>query len=145
MKQIILAKGYVALIDDEDYELVSKYKWYFHNNGYARTSHGKTYMHRLIMNVNDKSIEIDHINHNKLDNRKENLRKCSHYENMKNKKMHKNNTSGVIGVSKDKNKWRSQIQVSGKTIFLGRFESIDEASIAYKKAEKQYSGDFSRK
>ena len=59
--------------------------------------------------------------------------------------MHKNNTSGVIGVSKDKNKWRSQIQVSGKTIFLGRFESIDEASIAYKKAEKQYSGDFSRK
>ena len=72
-----------ALIDEADYPLVSKYKWYF-CEGYARTARG-IFMHRLIMSPKNE-MTVDHLNHNRLDNRRKNLRVCSLSDNLKNKK-----------------------------------------------------------
>lgn len=84
--------------------------------------------------------EIDHINGNRLDNRWENLRAVSREENFKNKKIAKNNTSGVMGVHKDKNlnKWIVQINVSGKKKNLGKFDDFFEAICRRKSAELEY-------
>lgn len=80
---------------------------------------------------------IDHINHNKLDNRVENLREVSKTENLRNMKLSSRNTSGVSGVwlCKKTNKWRAEIRTKGKKHCLGRFESIEEAQEAREKAK----------
>lgn len=96
-------KGKFALVDDDDYEKVSAHSWFL-VGGYAKMSHGE-FMHRFIMNP-DQDMTIDHLNFNKLDNRKNNLRECSLIENVKRKRskgytwdsIHKYwvvNTSGV--------------------------------------------------
>ena len=84
--------------------------------------------------------EIDHINHNKSDNRWVNLREVAHQENMKNKKKYKNNSSGVVGVSwaKHAHKWRAIITVEKKQISLGLFVEFHEAMNARKNAEVLY-------
>lgn len=74
--------GKFAIVDDTDFELVNKYKWYL-VSGYARTARG-LFMHRLIMSPKEGNT-IDHLNHNRLDNRKSNLRECSLSENLRNK------------------------------------------------------------
>lgn len=75
-----------ALVDQEDYKALSQFKWYLSKDGYAarRKGYGTTYMHRLVMNT-PLGMSTDHINHDKLDNRKSNLRICTHAENMVNR------------------------------------------------------------
>lgn len=84
--------------------------------------------------------EIDHINHNRLDNRDENLREVTSQGNNKNKSIHINNTTGMTGVTWDKHykKWRSTIGVNSRRVHLGRFSSFEDAVRARKKAQKQY-------
>jgi hypothetical protein len=102
MKKIQLTKNKYALVDDEDYEELNKYNWYYSYQGYAvRTNHRLNkciYMHRIIMNPLDYK-QVDHINHNKLDNRKENLRICDRFQNLQNSKIRLDNKSGIKGVS----------------------------------------------
>lgn len=76
-----------ALVDQEDYEKLSQHKWYYRNDGYVAKKDKKdtVYLHRFIMNT-PKSMHTDHVNHNRLDNRKENLRICTREENMQNTK-----------------------------------------------------------
>ena len=100
--EIKLSNGKYTIIDDEDYSLIAEYRWHF-DKGYAK-AHKKDnkrrwiLMHRLIMNPpNDKFI--DHINRNKLDNRKRNLRLCNPSQNGSNMKIPKSNKSGFKGVS----------------------------------------------
>lgn len=82
--------------------------------------------------------QIDHINHNKTDNRIKNLRSVFPSENQKNRTLNKNNLYGHSGIRKVKNKWVCQITVKRKTIYLGAFDSLLDASNCRKQAEKQY-------
>ena len=107
-KEIQLSKGQVALVDDEDYDYLNQWSWQANYNKsadvyYARRNHrvnGKqvtTWMHRLILGAG-KGMQVDHQNHDTLDNRKHNIRVVTHKENNKNKGMGRDNTSGVLGV-----------------------------------------------
>jgi hypothetical protein len=136
MKQIALngkhGKGKFALVDDGDYEELMKYRWHLHSRGYACTDLNKKriYMHRLIMNPK-KGYVIDHINHDKLDNRKCNLRTCTQSQNMMNSRVQKKTASIYKGVSFCKGKWMSRIVLNKKTIYLGVFDIELEAAEAY--------------
>jgi hypothetical protein len=122
---------------------------YVSSNGYLRVAaknwNGDRYVHREIMGAK-KGESVDHINGNKLDNRKENLRICTHTENMWNTKKPKTNKSGIKGVhwQEDRQKWSAQISYKGKTIPLGRFNCFEDAVKARKQAEQQYHGEFVR-
>jgi len=152
MKQIQLTRGKFALVDDEDYDrLVAMGKWHV-CAGYASKAGKKSqgqqgmciYMHRFIMSA-QKGVEIDHINGDRLDNRKCNLRLCSHLENLKNQPTaRKNNTSGFKGVCWNKvlNKWQSNIMLNGKSTHLGVFMCKIEAAKAYNAAAVQFHGEF---
>lgn len=85
-------------------------------------------------------MQIDHINHNRLDNRLENLRLVCHNENSRNRSMNGNNTSKISGVHWDSrnNKWQARISVNGTRITLGHFSSLFDASCARKSAEKKF-------
>ena len=95
------------------------------SNGYLRINADNwlndRYLHRFVLKAK-KGENVDHINGNKLDNRKENLRKCTRSQNFANRKKYTNNTSGYKGVSKHGNKWQADIQINGKSKYLGIFE-----------------------
>lgn len=138
-----------AIIDTEDYERVKDYKWHFNHKtqtvgGSLPNSNSKIYISRLIMNVTDPQTEVDHKNHDKLDNRKQNLRICSRSQNQKNQRILKSNTSGYKGVSwcPKSNKWVSKISVNNKTVHLGLFTDKKQAAHAYNRASKKYHGEF---
>jgi hypothetical protein len=149
MKEVFLTDGTVALVDDADYELVSRYSWYPHkpeSNGdiYARTFiEGKrVYMHRLILGITKD--EGDHINHSTLDNRRSNLRRVDRGANARNTRGWKSGTSRYKGVSWDKArcKWAALIYPNRKHVFLGRFDEEIDAARAYNQAAIQYFGSF---
>ena len=147
MKRIALSgiKGFgkYALVDDEDYELVISRKWFFGSNGYVNSGVGR--LHRLIMKANSQQL-VDHINGNKLDNRRSNLRFCNKSQNGSNSSLSKNNKSGYKGVHFDKsrNKWIVSIKVNYKNNHIGRYNNIKDAALAYNKAAKKYFGEFAR-
>lgn len=130
-----------AMVDIEDVELVSGFRWYCDKDGYVKTLRNGTRLklHRLIMGEPEGKV-IDHFDHNKLNNRRANLIICTQLENNQNISMRKDNTSGVRGVHwrKDSNKWRATIYVNKKTINLGQFSSFNEAVKARQDAEEKY-------
>lgn len=142
MKEIILSKGKVALVDDEDFEKINKYKWYF-SIGYAiRNKNGSTLkMHRVILNA-PAGMDVDHKNGNGLDNQKKNIRICTHSQNLFNQGKYKNNTSGLKGVSIHRKKWIAKISVNSKRIELGYFKTKELAYQAYCSASIKYHGEF---
>ena len=152
MKEIQLTRGFVAIVDDEDYEWLNQWKWSCDSRGYAiryeSITKGKQtaiLMHRQILNLLKGDIKNgDHINGNRLDNRKENLRICSKSENNRNRNIGKDNTSGYKGVSWNgsANKWQSRIRINGKQKHLGLFTCPKEAHEAYKKAAMKNHGLF---
>jgi hypothetical protein len=136
--------GSTFFIDFEDFELVNQYYWH-NSRGYARNNLRNTTMHRMVLGLTgDKDarykLEVDHINKNRMDNRKCNLRIVSRQRNMYNKSEYKNNTSNITGVKWNKNlqKWQSQITFEKKRIHLGVFLDFDEAVKARKEAEMKY-------
>lgn len=138
-----------ALIDIEDIDKVKNIKWHrsdFQRNTYYCMSNDSTYkrLHRLVLEITDPNVFIDHINHNGLDNRKENLRICTNQENIQNCLTPKNNKSGCKGVywSKDRNKWTVQVTINNKTKYIGRYDSYEDAIEARKEAAKIYYGEF---
>ena len=155
MIEIPLTQGQVALIDDEDYDLVSQYKWYarwdphtksFYAVTNIRKPNGKRtvlLMHRLIMNAK-KGEQVDHINHNTIDNRKSELRLCTQSQNQHNRGCNSKNSSGYKGVCwrKARQKWQAQIVLNGEKIYLGCFQTPEEAHSAYCKAAQELHGDF---
>lgn len=139
MKTIPLTQNSVALIDDQDFDLVSQFKWYKHSEGYAvttvRISKGvdkKIYMHRMIMQA-QKGQMIDHDNQNKLDNQRYNLRIANKSLNAFNSKTFKTNKSGYRGVSWSgvTKKWIARITINREVITLGYFEDRKEAYAKY--------------
>ena len=147
MKQIYLANGKgIALVDDVDYPAISERKWSNNGYGYAVASAGNhrlITMHRLIMGA-EKGQEVDHINRNKLDNRRSNLRLCTRSQNKANVDRQPNNTSGMKGVSwhRRDRRWRAYINVNQRVLSLGYFGSKKEAAMAYDTAAIKYFGEF---
>lgn len=133
-----------AKIDLEDVEKVKDYNWCYHINTYANSNKAGL-LHRLIMDCQDGMV-VDHIGGHgtELDNRKINLRVCTHRENMMNAKVQKNNKSGVTGVTFERNKWVARIMVDGKGIRLGTFDNKEDAIKVRKDAEEKYFGEFTK-
>jgi hypothetical protein len=148
MKEIPLTQGKFALVDDEDFEWLSQWRWHFDHKGYAirDTQEHTIYMHRLIANI-PEGLFTDHINGNGLDNRRKNLRPCNTAQNSANQRIRKDNTSGYKGVTWDTERkiWAAQCHTVGrKHIFLGRFENIEDAARAYDKKAIELHGEFAR-
>ena len=146
MKEIPLTRGRVAIVDDEHYWWLTKWKWYYGSNGYAvRNAPGKRhkYMHCVIMDT-PPGMDTDHINGDRLDNRRSNLRVCTRAQNTHNQKVSKANSSGYKGVHwhKHDKRWRTQIKTGGKKIYLGNFHSKEYAALAYNRGALQYHGAF---
>jgi len=150
-KLIPLTKGQFAIVDYSDYGKVRDFKWHLATNGYAIRSRiidgkrVKIHMHRVI-NQTPEGMDTDHINCNKLDNRKANLRSATRSENKRNTKTQKNNKSGVKGVSWNKTakKWQAEITLHQKSIYLGVFTTVQEAEVARNKATIDLHGAFGR-
>ena len=150
MKKIELTQNKYTIVDDEDYEELNKYNWYTRKDRYVsyavRTDNKLNkiiYMHRVIMKFFNP-IEIDHINGNGLDNRKENLRICTRSQNNGNIRIPRHNTSGIKGVSwyRPTKKWVAQIGNNSKRVCLGYFSSKLEAKSVYTLASEKYFGEF---
>ena len=134
-------KNKYAIVDDEDYERLSKMKWHCahsYNKFYAVRNRPKKFMHRIILNY-DGPLVTDHINGNGLDNRKENLRIVTNAENVVNCGKYSNNKTGLKGVFflKKRKKYRSQIVRNGKRYELGYYETKELAGSAYREKEKE--------
>lgn len=146
MKIIQLSQGKVALVNDRDYKRLNLFKW-FYDHDYARTTINghKVYMHRFILDT-PAGYSVDHINQDKLDNRRRNLRLATAQQNSANAKKSSANTSGYRGVSwsKKEKRWRAVISVGYKTLTLGYFVDIKEAAKAYNDNATVWFGDFAR-
>ena len=151
MKEIPLTRGLVALVDDEDFEELSRYSWTADADGYAVRSasenEGGTQvkMHRQLLGLGAADFrEGDHRNGVVYDNQKHNLRACSHAENIRNGKHRVNNTSGYKGVSlfKRTGRWAASIEAGKGKQHLGYFDTPEAAHIAYKAAADRYHGEF---
>lgn len=129
-------------IDLEDIDKVKNIKWGLNNEGYCKNNKIGM-LHRFLMNCPDDMV-VDHINHDKLDNRKSNLRTCSRQENNLNINVRSNNTSSVTGVSWDKksHKWRAYIFLNRKQLESKFFDDFNDAVRFRKNLEIKYFGEF---
>jgi hypothetical protein len=148
-KLIPLTQGQFAIVDAEDYEWLSQYKWCAAKDRetfYAhRACNGTTVsMHRVIMRA-PKGMMCDHRNHNGLDNRKSNLRLCTSAQNQYNKRPKKGCASRYKGVvlRSDSKRWRAKIGFKGKRIHIGDFDNQMEAAMAYDDKAIELFGEFS--
>lgn len=154
MKSIPLTRGKCAIVDDSDYERLNRFKWqcsewrglkyavrFVQKNG--RCVNVK--MHREVLRLSNPKIKVDHRDRNGLNNRRRNLRRCSHRQNLCNRRSHSNNSSGCRGVffSMERGKWQAAIGSFGKKKFLGRFLLKSDAERAYKRAAKREFKTFS--
>lgn len=147
MKNIPLTQGQVAIVDDEDFGVLSAYKWHAHwmprsKTFYARREEAGVIisMHRIVCGVGPGQ-EVDHRDHNGLHNWRNNLRPCTTQQNIWNQRK-KKSRSAWKGVKPCGSKWRAQITVSGKRIHLGYYVEEKDAAIAYDKAARRYFGEF---
>lgn len=152
VREISLSKGKVALVDDIDFEYLSQRKWCFERYAVSTSKkldggkRRRLYMHRLIIPT---AKMVDHIDGNKLNNQRNNLRACTHTQNSQNSKIPKKNkvkSSQYKGVNwHDKsNKWRAYIVIDKKNIHIGTFSNEEDAATAYNLAATINFGDYAR-
>ena len=151
MKKIKLTFGQSALVDNEDFDWLNQWRWYCNAQGYAvrkpyvrgsgkKNQKGLSIRMHILVNKTPEGMETDHVNRDRLDNRKCNLRSVTSSQNKFNTKIRIDNTSGHKGVVWDKEnaKWRVTLTANGKTINMGRFNLIKDAITARIKAERIY-------
>ncbi len=147
-----LTRGFVGLADPSDITAVSDHVWHANFPKHARSAYVCTNvskrpmsLHRMLISAAPGEI-VDHINGNGCDNRRANLRLCTHAENMRNRKKSRGGNSKHKGIYYEPNKqlWRAEIKFQGKKIRLGRYKSADDAALAYRAAAQRYHGNFAR-
>lgn len=152
VQTISLTRGYVAIVDDEDYEQVSGRKWYAQvathtvyavRDNWARGVKTAVSMHRVIVGAKPGE-QVDHVNHDGLDNRRSNLRLCVGFQNQGNRRKQQGTSSQFKGVywNKRAGKWHTQIRFRGQQRHLGLFADEVEAAKAYDKAALAQWGEF---
>jgi hypothetical protein len=150
MKEIELTQGKVAIVDDDDYEWLNQWKWHFHNGYAVRTECEKRKFKTISMHAQilgwSFGVDVDHLDLNKLNNTRSNLRKCTHSQNQHNRSKYANNISGYKGVfwHKHEKKWQAAIKANGKIIYLGYYADAQDAARAYDAAALKYHGEFAR-
>jgi len=134
-----------ADVDEIDFEKLNQFRWSFHSAGYATRNRARILMHREIMNA-PRGMVVDHIDGNRLNNQRSNLRVCSHKENCRNqKKQIIKRSSRFKGVSLYRNgKWRVAIKLNQVDIHIGYFESEESAALAYNKKALDLFGEFAK-
>lgn len=136
--------GEEMICDLVDWEKLKIAKWFISTGGYVKGHlNGKIINFSRAVLSPPENFQVDHINRNKLDNRKTNLRMVSQFENSLNKNIRIDNSSGVTGISWDRKnkKWKVQITKDGRNFWIGRFFSLEEAKKARKIAETEYFGE----
>lgn len=134
-------------MDDADYEHLFTYRWHATTTGYARSQQGATriLMHRVILGVTpEDKRDVDHIDHNRLNNQRANLRVVTKSQNQMNRLPGKNNTSGVIGVHWDKEAqlWCVTLHKHRRQVYIKRFKSFEDAVAARKRVEQQVYEEY---
>ena len=151
MKEITLTKGYVAVVDDEDYERINALKWYalvHRRTVYAarrNKSEGAVLLHRFIMGVADGKTHVDHKDFNGLNNTRANLRVCTNQQNHYGmRKMRVECSSKYKGVCwyARYQKWKVSIKRCGRTVSLGYHATEEDAARAYDRAARELFGEF---
>ena len=156
IRMIALTQGQFTIVDEEDYEILSRWKWqavwargtqsYYAQRSSPRDVNGKQEiipMHRQLLGLTKGNrLKGDHINHDTLDNRRINLRAVTAQQNAQNRKRYRDNRSGFKGVAKNYGQWVACITVDGKTTVLGRFATPEAASECYKKAAQERFGEY---
>lgn len=156
MKEIPLTQGQVALVDDEDFDNVSQYRWTAKKRSYDDVfyawsrlgevgTNNRVFLHAFLMGHRD-GLQVDHIDRNGLNCQRHNLRWATVSQNHANKCRLRNNTSGYKGVWFDPNwgRWRAQIYINRTCIRLGGFPTAEAAAKAYDDAAREHFGEFSR-
>lgn len=148
---IPLTRNQNAIVDAEDFEWLSQWNWHAHwspstRSFYAQRTQkklGVTWMAREVLHCQSNE-RVDHIHHNTLDNRKKYLRRCTHAQNCANARTHAKSKSGFKGVNwnKQHRAWRARITVKGVQIYLGKFNSKEEAARSYDAAAIEHFGDY---
>ena len=148
-KLLPLADGSSTMVDAEGYHGLLAYNWFRCGQYVAgrlagmKGRRGQVKLHRLIMNA-PSGVDVDHINHDPLDNRRSNLRLCTRSQNICNRRMPRGPNTPYRGVSRrqDCKSWRAQIKADGRNIHLGNFHTPEEAARAYDAAARHYYGEF---
>jgi len=155
MIEVPLSQNKVALIDDEDSELILGRKWHacrrrhhWYACAYYKTPDGRESsqsMHRVLLNA-PPGVMVDHLNNNGLDNRRSNIRLATNSQNQANRCTLSQNTSGYKGVcwNKDSQQWQAGIKCNGRSTHLGLFASLEEAAAAYDRAAIAAFGEYAR-
>ena len=149
MKEIKLTQNKIALVDDDDFEILNQYKWcavrVSGGSYYAARKQGKKkiYMHKELLKV-PKNRVVDHIDGNTLNNCMANLRECSIAENVRNQKIRSTNTTGFKGVSyyKNRNMYAARIMLNYRAHFIGLYYTPEGAARAYNQRAKELFGEY---
>lgn len=153
MPAIALTRGFETIVDEDDFGILSSFKWYAHSQkgGFRAARAGPVVngkltiiqMHRFIMNPGSDMV-VDHINHDPLDNRRANLRVCTRGENNRNTSSQIGKSSNYLGVGwhGSTSKWRARIKIDGKDIHLGTFGCERQAALRYNDAALSHFGQF---
>jgi hypothetical protein len=147
--QISLGNGTSALVDDDDYDRLRSYQWFLSGTGYAVgfvPVNGRfelVYMHRLILKAGPDQL-VDHVNGNKLDNRRCNLRLATPQQNSQHKRVSPLSNTHLKGVGwhKRRRKYHARIQFQGMRCHLGFFQDAELAALAYDAAARTLFGDY---
>jgi hypothetical protein len=154
MKLIPLTKGRFALVDDSDYPWLSQLRWCYSSDGYAVNYYRDEYgiyhrrsMHRLIMarmleQFVPPDLQVDHINHDRIDNQRNNLRLATRSQNQAYKKLQVSNSTGYKGVIWNRSKWEVRIRYQGRKLYLGRYDDPIQAALVYDGAARLLYQEF---
>lgn len=154
MTRIPLTRGQIAIVDDEDYEWLSRWKWramyvkdmdtfYAVRSSWDGHTRRTILMHREILRLQKGDRrEGDHRNHETLDNRRGNLRVATRTEQVYNTRMKRTNTSGFKGVYRNRNGYSAKIRIDGRQVYLGTRRTPAEAHSLYVEAATKHHGEF---
>lgn len=146
-RQLLLLRGQIALVDDADYPDLRIHRWRLNSKGYVIRSFSYdgvekvVTLHRQIMQP-PPDLVVDHIDHDKLNNTRDNLRLITRQQNQMYRRRFKNNSTGFKGVSCHGSRWQARIHYDGQTIYLGDHDDLKTAALAYDCAARQLFGEF---